>query len=61
MSGAFIAVMGIAGTLAFIISSGIFLFAKEANSTCIIAKRATLAHYRDCYVERIEPACLNID
>ena len=61
MSGLFIGVIGITGTLAFIVSSGIFLFAKETHSTCIIAKRATLSHYQDCYVLKNEAAFLNID
>ena len=61
MSGGFIAVMGIAGTLAFIVSSAIFLFVKEANSTCNIAERATLPIYQDCYVLKNEQACQKIN
>jgi hypothetical protein len=61
MSGLFIAVIGIAGTLTIIVSSGIFLFVKEANSTCIVAKRATVDLYQDCYLLKNETACLYID
>ena len=61
MSGGCTTIISIAGTLAFIVSSAIFLFVKESNSTCIIAERATLALYQDCYVLKNEQACLKID
>ena len=61
MSGGCIAFLSIAGTFTLIVSSAIFLFVKEANSTCIIAERATLPLYQDCYVLKNEQACLKID
>ena len=59
--GCCISVMGIAGTFAFIVSSAIFLFVKEAHSTCFIAERATLPLYQDCYVIKNETACQKIE
>ena len=53
--------IGIAGTLAFIVSSAIFLFVKEAHSACNLAERATLPLYQDCYVLKNEQACQKID